>query len=56
MHIFTLIITRLTCQLPAFHGMDEGLFKKAIDILVKSGKAATFVGSSTDSTGIKFFG
>lgn len=38
-----------------FHGMDEDVFKKALEILVKANKAQTFVGSSAENMGVKFF-
>ncbi len=38
-----------------FHGMDEDVFKKALELLVKANKAQTFVGSSAENMGVKFF-
>lgn len=36
-----------------FHGMDNGVLMKALNILVKRGKAQIF--GSEDSLGVKFF-
>lgn len=39
--------------LTEFHGMDNGVLMKALNILVKRGKAQIF--GSEDSLGVKFF-
>ncbi|KAI8807974.1 ESCRT-II complex subunit-domain-containing protein [Cladochytrium replicatum] len=38
-----------------FHGLDDAIMKKALDLLVKQGKAQTFYGSSGSDLGVKFF-
>ncbi|CAM9550504.1 unnamed protein product [Choristocarpus tenellus] len=37
-----------------FFGMDEGLFRKALGILEKRGRAEIFQGSTSDEDGVKF--
>ncbi|RIA91711.1 ESCRT-II complex subunit-domain-containing protein [Glomus cerebriforme] len=39
-----------------FHGLDQTILMKALDILVKKGVAQIFQGTSTDDMGVKFFG
>lgn len=39
-----------------FHGLDQTILMKALDILVKKGGAQIFQGTSTDDMGVKFFG
>jgi ESCRT-II complex subunit VPS25 len=36
-----------------FHGMDQELLRKALNVLVKQGKAQVF--GQEDSLGVKFF-
>ncbi|CAG8731657.1 9491_t:CDS:2 [Dentiscutata erythropus] len=39
-----------------FHGLDQTILLKSLDILVKRGLAQLFQGSSTEDMGVKFFG
>ena len=41
------------CNKSDFHGMDQELFKRALNTLVKRGKAQVF--GSEDQQGVKFF-
>lgn len=42
-------------QSAAFHDLDVAMFRKALGVLERQGKAQTFQGSSADSEGVKFF-
>ena len=41
-------------RFPEFHLLPESLLRRALDVLIKSGKAQVFRGQGEDGDGVKF--